>query len=284
MSALPEKLIIDKSVFQSTATERLKGFARNHYLILPDHLYYECVTATRQSELLLDRFRDVVLSGAYVSRNVKDVIRAEAKDLCPCENLVEPSEVEAVRRTFQQNPRPFDQQHADQKHREELRMAKRFCEMINGFNAELASEDPDILDAVRKWGSSDEARPERLVMWVRRVDENDVHEAAVKFFSSLTDYPERFCCSRDWFTWQYLRVWFIVSYEKCFLRHVGAEPSQENMEHDLQDVKYVSLLCRADGLLTQDRRCCDLAKAALPDKDIFVSIDEVPSSYVCNCS
>jgi hypothetical protein len=56
------QLVIDKDVFRGTSTQSLCDFVRNHFLILPDDLYYECVTADRKQQELLCRFRDVILA------------------------------------------------------------------------------------------------------------------------------------------------------------------------------------------------------------------------------
>jgi len=70
--------------------------------------------------------------------------------------------------------------------------------------------------------------------------------------------------------------------EHAFLRQTGDVSKIESFEHDIQDVKYVLLLSRADGLLTRDTGCSCLAKAAFPEKDVFSSLDEVPYEYLCH--
>lgn len=71
-------LILDKSVFEATSTSELEDFAKDHFLILPDVLYYECATTTKNKEELLDRFRAVIVSGAYICISCKDIIKKEA--------------------------------------------------------------------------------------------------------------------------------------------------------------------------------------------------------------
>jgi len=40
------------------------------------------------------------------------------------------------------------------------------------------------------------------------------------------------------------------------------------------------LLSRADCLLTGDKGCSCLAKAAFPEKDVFSSLEDVPKVYL----
>jgi hypothetical protein len=65
------------------------------------------------------------------------------------------------------------------------------------------------------------------------------------------------------------------------LRHTGDGSGRVAVEHDLQDITYVLLLSRGDGLLTRDKDLViPLAKAAFPEKDVFSSLEEVPKDYL----
>lgn len=65
----PKQIIIDKSAFHGISTLKLEIFVRGHFLILPDDLYYECVTHEdyKKREELLARFREIT----YDLRNKK---------------------------------------------------------------------------------------------------------------------------------------------------------------------------------------------------------------------
>jgi HEPN domain-containing protein len=65
-------------------------------------------------------------------------------------------------------------------------------------------------------------------------------------------------------------------------RYLRESRPVDKIEHDLQDMEYVSLLSRADAILSTDRLLCDLARAAFPEKDVFSSLAEVPDSYRCD--
>ena len=56
-----------------------------------------------------------------------------------------------------------------------------------------------------------------------------------------------------------------------------------DLSNDIYDIYYISHLSQAIGLLTRDLNLVEpLAIAAFPDKDIFRSIEDVPSQY-CTC-
>ena len=75
------QLVIDKDVFRGTGTQSLCDFVRTHFLILPDDLYYECVTADRKQQELLGRFRDVILAGGCMCPRRNKIIREEAESV-----------------------------------------------------------------------------------------------------------------------------------------------------------------------------------------------------------
>jgi hypothetical protein len=86
--------------------------------------------------------------------------------------------------------------------------------------------------------------------------------------------------SSEWISWQYVRLLNVIVMFYQSLGAKGGFPQNERAEHDFQDMEYVLLLSRADGLLTRDKRLVKpLAKAAFPDKGVFSSLDEVPDSY-----
>jgi hypothetical protein len=278
-------IIIDKDVFKGTQTDKLVAFVQNHFLILPDTLYYECATNSTDKEELLYRFRSVILAGAYICPSFIDIIKKEANNLSPYGFLVKLEEVSTVRKTFQKNQRPYSLKHAEIMLKEEYNMAENILKSAHKFNDELVLEDPQLLREVRKWNSSRSTRLARFQKWAELIDAEDIHRCSRQLLGGLTRNPEKYCLSNDWISWHYLRLMLILFYEKAFLFHVGAQFSERAVEHDLQDMKYVLLLSRADGLLTGDKKLVKpLAKAAFPDKDIFSNLDEVPEQYVCHWS
>jgi len=251
-------------------------------LILPDDLYYECASADWKQKELLDRFRDVILAGGCICPRRNKIIREEGESLSPYGPLVDMQTISAVRQTFQQNSRPYNQAEIDTAYRDELEIAQRIMDLADGFNRKLASEQPILRAEMRKCDSSKAGRPERIVKWAEFVDSYDMHYVSERWFQGMTGRPDEFCLSDEWVSWHFLRLILILSFERTFLRHTGDASGPISIEHDLQDITYVLLLSRADCLLTRDDGCSSLAKAAFPKKDVFSSLDEVPKDYLCN--
>ena len=277
-------LILDKSVFEATSTSKLGIFAQNHFLILPDVLYYECATTDKNKERLLDRFRSVILSGAYTCPSYVGIIRNEAKNFYPYGFIVDLEEVPAVRRTFQLNSRPYSSNHAQEKLEDELDMAKMLRDSSDDYLKKIAVENPSLLSEIRKFDNSRKGRFERFRAWAKNVDSQDIHWASMKQLKGVTHCHDKYCLSDEWVSWQFLRLTHIIFMEHAFLRQTGDVSKIESFEHDIQDVKYVLLLSRADGLLTRDTGCSCLAQAAFPEKDVFTSLDKVPEEYICHWS
>ena len=279
MKSVPKQLVIDKDIFRGISTDDLCDFTRNHFLILPNVLYYECVTTDERQQELLDRFRDVILAGGCICPRRNKIIQEEAKTLSPYGALVDMKTISAVRQTFQENKRPYNPEEIEDAYRNELEMAKMIMDLADGFTQKLASEQPELLAKMRKCDSSKSARPERLVKWAESVDSHDIHYASKRILEGMTNHPDEFCLSDEWVSWHFLRLILILSFERTFLRHTGDASGPISIEHDLQDITYVLLLSRADCLLTRDKGCSYLAKAAFPEKDVLSHPDEVPEEY-----
>lgn len=282
MRYVTKKLIIDKNVFGWTSISKIEQFVQNHFLILPDVLYYECVTDDDRREELLDRFRKIILAGGCICPGRNAIIQKEAEHLSPYGPLVDIQEIPAVRQTFRKNTRPYNSKDVETAYKNELKLAQQIITLADGFTEKLISEDSELLAEVRKLDSSKKIRPERLKRWAEAVDSQDINNASEKLLKGITKFPEKYCLSDEWVIWHFLRLTLILSMERTFLRHKGDTSGLIPIEHDIQDITYVLLLSRADGLLTRDCGCTCLAKAAFPEKDVFSSLDEVPDEYLCN--
>ena len=292
MSAKQRQIIVDKEALVGININALCDFARSHFLILPDDLYYECVTADKEKtekkkadkkkQELLDRFRDVILAGGCICPRRNKIIQEEAETLSPYGELVDMKTISAVRQTFQENKRPYNPEEIETAYRNEMEMAKMIMDLADGFTQKLVSKQPELLAKMRKCDSSKSARPERIVEWAKSVDSQDIHHALEEILKRFTNRPDKFCLSEEWVSWHFLRLRLILSFERTFLRHTGDASGPISIEHDLQDITYVLLLSRADGLLTRDKGCSCLAKAAFPEKDVFSGLDKVPEDYLGN--
>lgn len=275
------QLVIDKDIFQGTSTHSLCNFARSHFLILPDDLYYECASTDRKQQELLDRFRDVILAGGCICPRRNKIIQDEAESLSPYGTLVDMQTISAVRKTFQKNSRPYKPEEVETAKADELRMAQMIIDFADGFTRKLALEEPERLTEIRRCNSSKTDRSDRLVEWAGSVDSQDIHHASKEMLKGFTNRPDEFCLSDEWVSWHFLRLYLILLRERTFSRHTGDTSGQISVEHDLQDITYVLLLTRADGLLTRDKDLViPLAQAAFPEKDVFDSLDEVPDEYL----
>jgi hypothetical protein len=151
------------------------------------------------------------------------------------------------------------------------------------WHDKLSVEDPDLLRKVKTWNASGGVRPDRLRCWLEYVDSESMYEWSQKLLEGITPTPDKFCLSDDWVTWHFLRLSGIYFLEQTFHTHHGSIAGAEVLEHDLQDIFYVTLLCRVDGLLSRDKKLVQpLARAAFPEKDVFSSLEKVPDSYRCD--
>ena len=281
MKSVPKQLVVDKDVFQGISTDDLCDFTRSHFLILPDDLYYECATTDRKQQELLDRFRDVILAGGCICPRRNKIIQEEAESLSPYGTLVDMRTISAVRKTFQKNSRPYKPEEVETAKANELQMAQMIIDFADGFTRKLASEQPERLTEIRRCDSSKTGRSDRLVEWAESVDSQDIHHASEEMFKGFTNRPDEFCLSDEWVSWHFLRLYLILLMERTFSRHTGDTSGQISVEHDLQDITYVLLLTRADGLLTREKDLViPLAKAAFPEKDVFSRLDEVSEEYL----
>jgi hypothetical protein len=281
MKSVPKQLVIDKDVFRGTSTQSLCDFARRHFLILSDDLYYECASTDEKQQELLDRFRDVILAGGCICPRRNKIIREEAKSLSPYGMLVNMQTIIAVRKTFQKNSRPYKPKEVEAAKANELQLAQMIIDFANDYTRKLASEESERLTQIRKCDSSNMGRFDRLVELAESVDSQDIHHASEEMLKGFTKRPDAFCLSGEWVSWHFLRLYLILLMERTFSRHTGDASEQNSFEHDLQDINYVLLLSRADGLLTRDKNLViPLAKAAFPKKDVFSNLEEVPEDYL----
>ena len=66
MLTKPKQIVLDKDVFTGTNLDELCDFARDHLLLVPHVLLYECATSENREKMkLLQRFEKLVKGGAY---------------------------------------------------------------------------------------------------------------------------------------------------------------------------------------------------------------------------
>ena len=238
------------------------------------------MTDSKNRERLLKRFRGI-LSEAYFCRSTRSMIEREGQSSQPYGFLSDFSETSDMRRRFKHGALfvARDDEEAVARNMDSARVLLDNCTVVI---QKLLLET--IAEADRNRAKLEGNKEYRLRFWVDKADGLDVHDAAASAFKDWIKSANRFCLSREWVSWQYIRLSTVLFLEYTFLRKgSGGEQELVHAEHDLHDIEYVVLLSRADALLTGDKNLVKpLAKAAFPDKDVFSSLDEVPEGYVCN--
>lgn len=281
LDSLPKQLVIDKDVFQGTDQASLCKFVKNHCLILPEGLLYECLTDSKQKPNLSGRFEQVILAGAYICPPVRTIVFKEAQKLSPYRFLPDLEMTTGIRRAIRKKNKFFDPHEIQDTYEKHCERAKTILDAASHSVETIAAQDPEILERAKRYQDD---RSGRFRVWVESVTCGDVHKLVIEKLGHLTDTPERFCLSDGWITWHYFCFVCVLHLEYAFLRITqGETPKPIRAEHDCQDVEYVTYLSRADGLLTRDKKLVEpLARAAFPEKDVFSSLDEVPDEYLCN--
>ena len=205
-------------------------------------------------------------------------MRKEGQVLQPYGYLPDISETIAIRNEFKKytkiNKSPGIEkiQRDAEASAEALRDSAKLVATIINFN------EPEAAKAARKYEAN---KLDRLKLLIDTVDSNDIHKLMIDKGGYLTNSPDKYCLSPDWVSWHYFRLISLLSFEHSFLVGKGGDIGIKRTDHDLQDLEYVLLLSKADGILSKDDGCIYLAKAVFPDKDIFQDIAEVPDKYLC---
>lgn len=280
MSLPPKVLILDKSVFHGTSTGKLCDFVKNHFVVLPLVLLDECVTDEKDpQESLLNRFGKVLLAGAYICPSARDIVKKEGQTLEPFGSLADGALTRQYREELRAGARFSKPNTVKYIHEGHIDGARTLLDSHLKVIVEIAgAEFEKAAEALKK---SQANKSVRLKRWVEMVESMDIHKLAVSAFAYFTGTPDKYCLSHDWFTWHFIRLASIITFEYCFLKKgKGGEKELTRAEHDLQDIEYILFLCRADGLITSDKDCQLLAQAAFPEKDVFSSLDDVPDEYL----
>ena len=280
------QMLIDKCASQGIASELLCSFAQDHFLVLPHLLYGEIVTDSDDDRRkdILRRFERVLVSGAYWAPSARLMIEREARSLQPYGFLADLTETSNVRVRFCRGPTLSSDLAGDaagsylNSARVVLEDSQMICQtLVPGILAQADARRAEL----------ERCREHRHRFWIAEVDGTDAlnaHGVAVSAFQKWTRVPDEFCLSKEWVSWQYIRLATVLNLEYAFLKKGhGGTKEHRGAEHDLHDMEYIVLLSRADAIITRDNRFVGpLARAAFPEKDVFSSLEEVPESYRCN--
>ena len=286
MLAKQKQIIVDKDAFIGIGISKLCDFAKHHLVLACDTLLYECATASKQEpRVMLGHYKRFIKSGAYYCSCSVTYLQSEGENSEPYTWFLPDLDATKQIRTGEARPEDLlDPARTQEVFQSRCKVAKAILlDLSAKLKKRIDLENPDVGEKIKALPSDRFARFRKLF---ERVDTHDLHQMCVD--SQRDEWirdKEKFCLSPEWMSWQHIRLINVIARNYYYLRQMGGAPGNETSEHDYQDMEYVLLLSRADGLLTRDEKLVKpLAKAAFPDKDVFSSLDEVPGDYVCHWS
>jgi len=281
-----KQIVIDKSVFiafMGREFAALCNFLTSHLLLLPDTLLYEFATATRQApEDLLYRYERIIRAGAYYCSMSRTFVEWECKHCRPYSWFL--PDLHATEQIRTGEKRPADllvSATRGEMSRPHYKVARAFLNVSEKLKNRIDREDPCLGGKIRQLPSD---RYERFRIFLESVDSSNQHHIGVDSVPyHWVKNEKQFCLSPEWMGWQRIRLTDVIVRDYCCLRQSGGGPGEDGAEHDYQDMEYVLLLSRADGIITRDKKLVKpLARAAFPGKDVFSALEEVPESYRCD--
>ncbi|MBW7989306.1 MAG: hypothetical protein FVQ84_04720 [Planctomycetes bacterium] len=277
-----KQIIIDKDAFVGIKFDKLCNFAKNHLLILPDVLCYECHTDFNiKTQRTLKHCQQLIQNGAYYCSCSTGFLQSEGSSLESYPWFLPDLEVTCrIKNGTSENVVPDAMQMFKARYGVACRL---FVDAINRVCKRVPSELQDSLKKIQPQGIKD-----RFEKFLNNIDANkdQMRDFALRSMpDGWVKNISRFCLSEKWISWHYFRLVRIIAMEYSCRGLSSGAPSKKQAEHDYQDMEYVLLLSRADGLLTRDKKLVKpLAKAAFPEKDVFENLEDVPDEYLCNWS
>ncbi|MBN1506876.1 MAG: hypothetical protein JW955_08520 [Sedimentisphaerales bacterium] len=274
-----KQIVIDKNIFQGVRLDALCQFARNHLLLVPDVLCYECHTdlAPSPARTLAD-CEKLIRCGAYYCACSIGFIQSEGRSLEPYTWFL--GDLEVTRRVREG---VSGWQEIDAKQLFEGRSAAAQRMLVDAIQNICRRAKPQLQGCMGEIRQLPADKADRFRVFLQKAD-TEMHDFAVE--STRADWVrnrDRFCLSTEWMSWQYFRLLRACAMDYSCCRLLGSPVGESRAEHDYHDLEYVLLLGRADAILTGDKRLVEpLAKAAFPEKDVFSSLEEVPDSYRCD--
>ena len=280
---LAKQIIVDKEALIRINNNDLCDFVKNHLVLCCDTLLYECATASKQEPKgMLDRYKRLMKSGAYYCSCSVFFVQSESRNCLPYPCFLPDLEATKQIRIGEAHIEDLlNSQMIGEVSQSHYKVAKAIfldlsCKIKNRIDSENAEVGKKIRDMV-----SDQI--DRFRILFESIDKNDLHQVCIESFPiDWIKNEDKFCLSSKWMSWQLVRLTDAIVQNYYYFRQLGGVPGEKRAEHDYQDMEYVLLLSRADGLLTKDNGCLSLAKAAFPDKDVFSNLEEVPEDYICN--
>lgn len=286
MTPRPKQIVLDKSAFIAFKGRRfntLCDFVEHHCLLICEVLLYECVTSpVFKDGCLLSLCQELLQAGAYFCSRSEDMMRWEGQHARPYpRHLADIEKTKNLRTSPLKADHAFNEDEIAAKREVGYAFARTFlvdnvCRLGDLGRANQPEGLPDRME----WPPE---RSNRLAAFARSTDGVSFTNLALSLApGDWVKDRERFCLTGEWMTWQYFRLVDVVLREYHYLWQIGGSPGKERAEHDYQDLGYISLLSRADAIIARDKGMIELARAAFPEKDVFLSLEEVPDSYRCD--
>ena len=286
MTPNPKQIIVDKDALVGININDLCDFARNHLMLCSDTLLYECATTSESKRKnMLDRCDRLIKAGAYYCPCSTRFLEFEGDLCCPYPPfLPDLNATDDIRKAclvdiVLNSPHKIETIFSSRAEIARAEFLKLSQELKNSI-------DTEHLDVGKKIGQLPSDQFERFKKLFEHINTSDLRQMCVDSVPGewIKD-KAKFGLSPEWMSWQYVRLSGVIIQNYHYLRQTGPMPRDENerAEHDYQDMEYVLLLSRADGILTRDKKVVEpLARAAFPEKDVFSNLDEVPDSYLCH--
>ena len=220
----------------------------------------------------MNRVDKIIKIGAKLGHSSADLFRAEKETLCPAKSLVDEDSTKKARECALKIDVDFIMKEAE--------LCRRTFEPQINFLSQIGKT---YFKNIEKKGLCSNFRDEfeqndligRFRKWLEVVDrmKNEILEHG---FSDIARYIEM-----DWYTWQMVRLFWAWGIEwACRRNYSGQSFEDRDISNDIYDIEYVAYLSHADGILTRDERLVQpLTKAAFPEKEVFVCIEDVPRCY-----
>jgi len=262
--------LLDKNVFLATNEQELCDFVRNHTVILPETLFYECYTSDELCDKkLLKRLYQLLKSGAYVTYQLMQIIADEGKNLSSCTCIIDYFETNNLRARGFREERTIEKAKIDEKKKDRSKMALAIKKLASKASTVLT---PNQLKEIRRLNMGIK---ERFHKWIEMADRNDIHNLAFESYRKYVADPKKFCLSTEWLSWHNMRLMYAFAFEYSYLEITGSCPNDDKAENDCMDIEYIAFLSKSDGLLTSDTKLRDLAEAALPNKKVYSNIQDI---------
>ena len=273
------QIVIDKSSLIGINIDTLCNLAENHLLLACDTLLYECATTSESKrEKTLHCYKRMMDAGAYHCSCSVGYLEKERISYKPYPSLLYDSGITQKIREYSIEDF-LDPATIKEIFQVRLNVAKNILlEISKNIKTRLDSEESDVGKAIRNSPSNPF---ERFKIFLEHIDSSIQLPQWVMSLvcKDLIKDETKYCLSPEWISWQLIRLMVAMVWNYYYLRQTGGPPRDNRAEHDYQDMEYVLLLSRADGMLTKDQSLMKpLAKAAFPEKQVFSSIEEIPSN------